>query len=275
MRGIRFSNLLATPFVLGALFVLYQIFFLEKENWIYYLIPFLLIILLLYLTSNDLNFWYHRKFPPKLDPAIVNWLSNFFPYYNQLENDNLQKFETRLALYLEGRAFKLVLMKEQKNIPEDFKAIIAAHAIQMSMNLDNFLLEPYERIFVYNHPFPSPAHQFLHTVEVEKEDKVILLSLEQLMLALGKPTEFYNIAFHAYAEVLLDLIPELASIDVTWEDLERVFGRPTDSILKLTGYENLSLKAVAVVLFFSHSEDFEQQLPTQFAEIKAHLSNEH
>ncbi len=273
MRGIRFANLIAGPFILGAIVLIYFIFFLEKQDLVYYLAPFILILLAIYFKSNDINYWYHTKFPPKLDPAIINWLSNFFPFYQELSDEEMEKFEFRLALYLEGRAFKLVLMKEQKNIPEDFKAIIAAHAIRMTMDMDNYLLEPYERIFCYNHPFPSPEKQFLHTVEVQTEDKVILLSLEQLMLSVGQPEKYYNLAYHAYAEVLLDLKGRNNFPELSWEDLELISGYKKEQVQNLTGYQELDLYALSLTLYFSKQESFLINFPEQYELIKNWLKD--
>lgn len=260
MRGIRFTNLLALPFILGALYVLFNIFFLEKDSWFFYLIPFIVLLLALYFASNDINYWFYKKYPPKLDPPIIAWLNKFFPFYLSLNDDEKQKFEIRLALYLEGRAFKLIL-KEQKDIPEDFKGIIAAHCIEMTMGLENYLLEPYERIFCYNHPFPTPNHQFLHTVEVEKEDFVILISLEQLMMGVGRPKTFYNIGYHAYAEVLCSLNPDLANIseEGAWETVEEISGLKRDAILKFTGYTILDINIVALAIFFMHTSVFKEK----------------
>lgn len=273
MRGIRFANLLAGPFILGAIVLLYFIFFLGRQDLVYYLTPFILILLSIYFKSNDINYWYHKKYPPKLDPAIINWLSNFFPFYKELSEEDMEKFEFRLALYLEGRAFKLVLMKEQKNIPEDFKAIIAAHAIHMTMDMKNYLLEPYERIFCYNHPFPSPEKQFLHTVEVQTEDKVILISLEQLMLGINHPDKFYNLAYHAYAEILLDLKSKKNFPEMTWENIETISDYSKENILNLTGYQDLDLSAVLLTLFFSKKEQFNNAFPEQYQLIQEWLKD--
>lgn len=276
MRGIRFTNLLALPFILGALYVVYNIFFLEKDSWFFYLIPLIVLLLALYFASNDINYWYYKKYPPQLDPPIIAWLNKFFPFYNSLNDEERQKFEVRLALYLEGRAFKLVL-KEQRDIPEDFKGIIAAHAIEMTMGLENFLLEPYERIFCYNHPFPTPNHQFLHTVEVEKEDFVILISLEQLMMGVGLPKDFYNIGYHVYAEILIALYPELKNLsdDSSWPKLEEISGFSKEAIYDLTGFSSLDINAVALVIFFMRTANFKELWSDQAAHYQKGLNYEY
>ena len=190
--------------------------------------------------------------------------------------DDKEKFEKRLALYLYGRAFNL-MMKEKGKIPEDFKGIIAAHAIRMSMGLDDFLLKGFERIICYNHPFPTPQNKFLHTTETHTEDGVILLSIEQLMMSVGKPKLFYNIAYHAYAEALIHLYPNLVNIsdmDEGWK-LESILGYGLDKVRNITGYEELDLNTVALASFFIRNDNFEDVWPSQFEHYRNLLNYEY
>ena len=145
MRGIRFSMLLALPFVLGTLYAGINLIYLGKESHLFWLLGFLVVTIGIFLAGAELNYWYDKKYPPKLDPPIINWLERYFPFYNALYKDEKIKFETRLALYLNARLFKLMI-KDTPNIPEDFKGIIAAHGIRMTMGLDDFLIGDFDRI---------------------------------------------------------------------------------------------------------------------------------
>ena len=265
MRGIRFSALIAIPFVLGALYSGINLIYLEKDEHLFWLLGFLAVVIGVFFASSELDYWYDKKYPPKLDPPIIEWLRRYFPFYSQIEGDDRAKFEIRLALYLYGRAFNL-MMKEKGNIPEDFKGIIAAHAIRMTMGLDDFLIKKFERIICYNHPFPTPRYQFLHTVETHTEDGVILLSVEQLMMGIGKPKIFYNIAYHAYAEALLHLYPELANIknrDDDWK-LESILKYKLEKIAKFTGYESPDINDIGLASFFIDNENFKTVWPDQY-----------
>ncbi len=264
MRGIRFSVLLALPFVIGALYTGVQLIYLEKDEFFYWFIVLLAILLAILFASNEINYWYDKKYPPHIEPAMKTWLSRYFPYYNSLEIDDKPKFESRLSLYLHGRAFKLML-KEKKNIPEDFKGIIAAHGIQMSMGKEDFLLKNYERVICYNHPFPTPRNQFLHTVETHHEDGVILLSIEQLMQSIGQPKKMYNIAYHAYAEIMCQLYPELANLkgEDKWTMIEQILPYDVQNIHKVTGYEHLDIDTVSLAAYFIARKSFEKIWPDQ------------
>ncbi len=276
MRGIRFSMLIALPFILGALHTAYNLIYLEKEFYLFYFLGFLTILIALYFASSEINYWYNKKFPPKLDPPIIAWLHKFFPFYISLNENDREKFEIRLALYLEARSFHLMLA-DKKEIPEDFKAIIAAHGIRMTLGLDDFLIGEFDRIICYNHPFPSPQHQFLHTVETHFEDGVILLSIEQLMMGVGKPDQFYNIGYHAYAEALIFQFPALKNLDDSndWNKLTQILKFSTNEISQFTGFQSLDINVVSLATFFTQHEAFQMNWPEQFAHYKSILNYEY
>lgn len=276
MRGIRFSMLIALPFILGALHTAYNLIYLEKEFYLFYFLGFLTILIALYFASSEINYWYNKKFPPKLDPPIIAWLHKFFPFYISLNENDREKFEIRLALYLEARSFHLMLA-DKKEIPEDFKAIIAAHGIRMTLGLDDFLIGEFDRIICYNHPFPSPQHQFLHTVETHFEDGVILLSIEQLMMGVGKPDQFYNIGYHAYAEALIFQFPALKNLDDSNDrnKLTQILKFSTNEISQFTGFQSLDINVVSLATFFTQHEAFQMNWPEQFAHYKSILNYEY
>ena len=261
MRGIRFSMLIATPLILGALYTGVKLFYFGEDSFLISFIALFALSLAIFFAKEEINYWYDEKFPPKLDPPIIAWLSNFFPFYGQLEKDDKAKFETRLALYLNARSFKLML-KEKKSIPEDFKAIIAAHAIQMTLGVKDFLVGDYDRIIIYNHPFPSPLHKFLHTVEVHHDDGLILLSLEQLMSSIGQPAKNFNIAYYAYAQALLHLYPTL--MEVPSVDPEAILPYDRRHITNLTGFEEVNQDALSLSAFFINNGGFQAKWPETY-----------
>ncbi len=263
--------LIATPLIVGALYTGVELFYFKEDSFLYYFIALFAVSLAIFFAKEEINYWYDKKFPPLLDPPIIAWLNNFFPFYTQLEKDDRAKFEKRLALYLNARSFKLML-KEKKSVPEDFKAIIAAHAIQMTLGMKDFLVGDYDRIIIYNHPFPSPGHQFLHTVEVHHEDGLMLLSLEQLMSSIGQPSKNFNIAYYGYAQALLKLYPPLNEI----EFIDPIGFLPYDleHISNITGFEELDLPSLSLAAFFINNVGFREEWPETHEVIKNALNYE-
>lgn len=272
MRGIRFSMLIALPLILGALYTGIKLFYFGEDGYLFYFIGFFAASLAIFFAKEEINYWYDKKYPPRLDEAIKLWLNNFFPFYLELESEGKEEFEKRLALYLNARSFQLML-KEKKSIPEDFKAIIAAHGIQMTLGQKDFLIGDYDRIICYNHPFPTPGNKFLHTVEVHHEDGVILLSIEQLMMSIGEPNKNYNLAYHAYAEVLMKLYPLLQEIEAI--DVDSILPYNMEHISQITGFENLDLKVLSLASFFINNKGFLEKWPEQHSKYKNILGYEY
>ncbi len=261
------SRIIATPLLIIAGYILYRSFQERMDtSWIIFVPASLLVVL--YVFHGPLDHWYLTKFPPVIDSILEKWLYSFFKPYAAFSESTRKKFNDRLMLYLEGRLFYSV-GQEKNNLPEDIKCMIAAHGIHMSLGFEDYLIGDMDRIFLYKHPFPSPALPSLHNVEIHVEDGVILLSLEQLQGAILYPEQYYNTAYHAYAESIFathtDINQDLIPAD--WALIERIAGWSNDDILSQTGLPDVSAKAVLVVLFFSMPEKFNSIAPDTFLTI--------
>jgi hypothetical protein len=216
----------------------------------------------LYVFYGPIDHWWLTKFPVPIDPKLKTWLTENFSPYRKMGLEMKNKFEYRLSLYLDARLFQSV-GSEMRDVPEDIKCMIAAHGIYMTLGTDDYLLGDMDRIFLYKHPFPSPDFPFLHTVETNAEDGVIILSMEQVVFAVLNPEKYYNVAYHAYAEAFIFVHHEITFPDFnnTWQAMEKISGWEQDFFYKQTGFEKLSLPAVNIALFFSHAEKYEAVLP--------------
>jgi len=221
-----------------------------------------------------MDFWWQERNPIELHPSVIDHLEKRNPFYQSLEAEAKEKFRHRLSLYVEGRMFKGV-GKEQRNAPEDIKIIVASHAVEMMMAQEDYLIGDWDRIFLYNHPFGSPDKQFLHTVETQAEDGVIIMTIPYVFSALKQPEQYYNIAYHAYAEAILKENPtwDLGELDkVSWEDVERVSGFRKDDLLKMLGYEQMDLLPIIITHYFSHKERFRSILPEATTSLDRYFS---
>lgn len=236
-------------------------------SWLIFVPVTLLVVL--YVFHGPLDHWYLTKFPPLIDPILEKWLYSFFKPYTAFSESVRKRFNDRLMLYLDGRLFYSV-GQEKHSLPEDIKCMIAAHGIHMSLGFEDYLIGDMDRIFLYKHPFPSPAHPALHNVEIHVEDGVILLSLEQLQGAILYPEQHYNTAYHAYAGAILATNPEINQelIPDDWSLVERISGWNSESIISQIGLPNVSAKVVVVVLLFSMPEKFISIAPELFHTIR-------
>jgi len=274
MRIYSFSKILALPFAGVFIYLLYLQFGLNYNIGLYLLIP-VGIVFAIYFLSGDIDFWYLSKNPLDLDEPVINWLIQFSPFYQNLTEQQKEKYNYRLSMYIVGRSFKSV-GSEKKDLPTDFKAIIASQAVEVSWRTDDYLIGDYDYIFVYKHPFQTPRKQFLHTVETEFEDGVIIYSLEHLMPGITNPEMYYNIGRHAYAEAFIRVhptkdYPELA--DFTWQDIVQISGLSQEKIIQTLGFKEVDLLVILITCFFSYPEKFESVLPSQYVKLNTIFSN--
>lgn len=268
MRIHSISSILILPFAAAFVYIAYKAYnssnYLDPIN--YLMLPLLVIIMVLHLFKPQINHWWHKKNPPKLAKFIINWLDSHSAFYNKLSDSNKTKFRDRLSIHLESREFSL-MRAEKENLPEDLKAIIAHNLIQLTFGQDDYLLDPYERVVVYNHAFPTPKKKFLHTAEVDHEDGLILISTEQLFPAMLNKHEFYNVGMHAYTEAYLNKYNTLPLPSLPLEinaKLEKISNHRISKVHETVGYEIENIHIVVINYFFLFPVRFKEELPEQY-----------
>ncbi len=265
MRIYSIATVLIIPFAAAFVYIIYIGYnnsdYLNPIN--YWLLPLLIIIVILFLFTPQINHWWHKRNPPKLASFIIRWLETHSEFYNRLSDQDKTKFRDRLSVHLESREFSF-MREEKENLPEDFKAIIAHNLIQLTFGQDDYLLDPYERVVAYNHPFPSPKKQFLHNAEVDHEDGVILISTEQLFPAMLDKHNYYNVGMHAYVEAYLNKHNKL-SLPSLPEDiivkLEEISQHDFTKVRETVGYETENLHIIVINYFFIFPNRFKEMLP--------------
>ena len=261
MKIYSISKVLAFPIILIAVAILY---FAQQSISVFIIIPVAMLVAL-YTFHGILDHWWLSRYPVPFDPRLRDWLNNHFKPYQQLHESDRSKFEYRMTLYIEGRLFSSV-GSELRDVPEDIKCMVAAHGIEMCLGIDDYLIGDMDRIYLYKHPFPTPDFPFLHTVETNIEDGVIILSLEQLTNAVISPETHYNIGYHAYAEAFIGTQKGIIypSVPDGFEEVNRISGFTRDTILQQTGFENIAILPIHITLFFSHPITYKEVLPEQF-----------
>ncbi len=265
MRIHSFSKVLGLPLALMAVAIAYTNYSFEGNisAWIFF--PVVLLVTV-YVFHGPLDHWWLSMYPIPLDDRLKDWLQNYFPYYKTLNDQDRNIFEYRMILYLDGRLFKSV-GSEQRDVPEDIKCMVAAHGLFMTLHQKDYLIGDIDRVFLYKHPFPSPRHPYLHNVETDTEDGVIILSLEQLTNAVLHPNKYFNIAYYAYAECIVAVhksthFPEMAQD--TWPIIERISGMTQDSITKQIGLNEVHFLAIHITMYFVFRDKYQVELPENF-----------
>lgn len=266
MRIHSLSRILSLPIALSILTVLYVSYELEYQNAMIWILFPLVIATAVVIFQGQIDFWWNERNPVPLDPPISDWLKKYDPYYTSLDPNQRQNYDNRLVMYMQGRAFVSV-GREHHDVPNDIQAIIASNAVKMLISKKDYLLVDMDRIYLYKHPFPTPRHQFLHTVETDIEDGVFIFSLEHLVPGMINPKEHYNIAMHGFAEAFQRVFPkeDFTYLDqITWDQIEEVGYHSKDKILKTIGFNQTDITTVAINHFFTHPRRFNLMIPAAY-----------
>lgn len=268
MRIHSISTVLAIPFVLCAVAVWFMADHFSPY-FLYYLLAPIACLVVLYIFHGNIDYWWLKKNPIPLDERLIKWLETHDSFYRSLDVERKEHYEKRVSLYLEARAFKSV-GQEKRDLPEDVKILFAASAVKMSLAHEDFLIGDYDRIFVYKHPFPSPRHQFLHTVETDAEDGVIIVALDHGVQGFTKPHQYYDVILHGYAEAFVQCnssftYPDLQAFDTA--QIEAISGFTYDQIAKTLGFEKPELLPILIVQYFHNPSRLKTIAPKVFDDL--------
>jgi len=218
----------------------------------------------IFIMAPQIDFWWNKKHPPGIEPPIRNWLLEYSSFYTSLPPEDKQKFEDRLSVYLLGKEFFTMGKQKQEGMPEDIKAIIAHNAIVITFYQEDFMMGDFDRMVVYKHPFPTPNNQFLHTVETEREDGVMLFALDYLLHGAINPKQYYNIGMHAHVEAYMKNHPNLRwenLSETSWEHIQSICGFTREQIVTVLGYKQADIVPVILTCYFTYPERFKQVSP--------------
>jgi hypothetical protein len=275
MKIHSFARILAFPFIIVAGIILYLMFFENTSDWYPYLIPIAVILASIYAFYPKIDFWWHQKHPPKVPAKLNKIIYNASRYFQYLDERGKQRFMDRLGIFMHHKGFYL-MRKEKEALPEDIKAIIATCAVTLGMQEEDWFFKKYDYFITYQHPFPTPNKQFLHSVEVNHEDGVMLFNLDLLFQSMVLGTKAFNIALYAFAEAYLLARPlsEISQMEeMDPKKLPDEGEYSYESIIHQIGYPEVYFKAVLVALFFDVPDLVQKHYPEFFALCDKYFNN--
>lgn len=271
MRIHSLSRIIGIPVGLAAAYLLYTIFFTYDDVQLWVIISLACAGVALIVFNGQIDHWYLERHPLELDATVQQWLLQYDVYYQQLDDAGRAEMGKRTALYERGRAFEAVGQNKMNDVPFDVRSIISAQAVKMTMHQDDYLMGDMDRVFLYKHPFPSPRHQQLHTVETELEDGVIIFALDHLLLGLQEPDKYYNICGHGMAEAYIKVYttekwPD--SEELRWSELELISGFTKDQILAVLGYPSIDLLPPYIMYYFTAPDRLQKYSPAVYLQLQ-------
>ncbi len=269
MKIHSIAYLIATPFLILSIYTGYYVFFLDKGSMFPYLLGFVIISVIIYIFSPQIDFAWYSKYPGELSEKEKTFLRGVSGFYNSLNDEKRSFFEKRIYVFIRSKEFKFV-QEKQKDLPEDMKLIIATNAIRITMEQENYLYDKFDRYFVYGHAFPTPDKKFLHSVEVNFEDKLAIFNMDVLIKGLNVQNRIFNIGIFAFIQIFLHQHPvySFQNIEnsVFWQKVEKISQINKDSIINTIGYEPESRYAVLFTIFFMYPEESKTVFPRLYNE---------
>lgn len=257
------SRIIAFPFVLGLAYALYSAWETNGASAIY-MVPCVIALVLIYMFSPQIDWWYYKRNPPELDEQMQLLLTKHFDYYQRLSADEKKRFRDRVSLYMIANEF--MPAPGMEGVATDVKGFIAASLVQLTFGLEDYRLTKFEHIITYPKPFPSPQYpENFHTSEIFEEDGVIMFSIRQLMQGIFEDTH-YHIGLHEYANAFINShkldYPEMTE-DI-WEKLEAISGFSKTAIHEYINLPKIDPLSVSMHHFFRFSEQMKSQLPDMY-----------
>lgn len=265
-----FSRLLAFPFAI-VLIITFTIggFDFTGPKTIIVLIC-ITALMLIYIFNEQLNKWWWRRNLPPLERPLKSWMAGYSRFYNSLDEPTKELFERRISTFNKIKNFTLKAERDYQ-LEEDVKTIISHEFSRLTLHRPLYLYEGFEHIVVYNHPFGSPSIKQLHTLEVQQEDSVIILSKEQLINGFLNPDTYVNIALLAAIMVFVQLNPRLPYPEVTSlekQDIAAAHGIQLEVIKSTTGSENINKLDLLIFCYKLYPNRTESFSPERFEQLK-------
>lgn len=258
------SRRIAIPFALWLGIILYLVFMEQRTGVMVWMIPPALILMLIYTFSPQIDWWWMEKHPPQADEVLKHLLQRINPWYRSLSPADQVRFETRVLMYVEGRDFSPIQGQELK---EDEKCLIAAGVAHMTFYQDDFLIDPFEKIIFYQHPFPSPHFPYLHICESDGEDGILIFSLEQVWQGWLNPHKAFNPVYYELAKVLRckNQWNEPQWPQDIWEQLTSLCSFKKDWLSEYLGFKEPDVFGVGSSIFFTFPLQMRAKTPDLYA----------
>ena len=240
----------------------------EKALW---MLPFLVAIAIVYVLSPQIDWYFVKKYPPKLPEEFVQSLKRAFPFYEDLSEDQRNTFNNRVSWIKMSKDFS---PKPDHNIPYDVSYGIAACIAALTFHFEDYRLKDYEKVMVYKTSFPSPAYpRDIHACEVNHEDKVVLIATDKFMLGQNKPHEYFNTALYAWSMVVEKARKSLELPEQMLQKVGQVLNFKPEAIKAYIGTPDINDFALASTAYFMRPKAMKKMYPELFQQMDGYFRN--
>lgn len=208
----------------------------------------------IFIFQHQINNWWWRFYPPKLEPGEKEWIKLHLPYFSQIPERFHAEFFRELAKKCLNQEF--ISMTKQP-VHEEWKWMAIGPAIALRLYQFDKIFEHYIRTAFYPHPFISPDHPNIHISETHTEDGIMIFSTENLIQVHFKAQTFLNPALYEWAKVAANELKIVCPLEKTEiQHLITQYLGKTDfqDIIEWMGYKDLDVNALCLYLYIMEKD---------------------
>ena len=132
-------------------------------------------------------------------PIYRDILQKYFPFYQNLDDNNKVRFERKVCTFLYGKRF---IPRNVDEVTVEAKVLIAATAIQLTFGLSDIYLRHFSTILVYPDDYYSTITRRFHRGEVNPMFGIIVLSWQSFIDGFIHADSGINLGLHEMAHAL-------------------------------------------------------------------------
>jgi MtfA peptidase len=176
----------------------------EQFPWIFILFIIFIFIRFYFQLKNSEDPFIKRNFKRylilrNLQKEYKPYLTQYFIFYNSLDEKNKQLFERRVQRFIDLKEF--IPRGGLKTVTPEMKTMIAATAIQLTFGYPKVYFLHFWRILIYPDNYYSTITHKYHKGEVNVRG-IIVLSWRSFKEGFSNPNDGKNLGFHEMAHAL-------------------------------------------------------------------------
>lgn len=258
------ARIVSIPLVAWIAYIVWQVFVLNDESYRIWLVPPVVILAALWVSSRELDRWFDTKKEKDLDEESGQWLQRFSRVYQNLPDEEKRAFRIRVQSIIDHTQF--ISMSGDK-FPDDAGLALAHDQALLTRKKPMELVEAY---VLYAHPFLTPnIPDKVHTCEYEEEDRVLIVSAEQFLPGFLAPDQYLNISMYAHAQALWKASPlkkEKNQLDIPDQtEMLEILGLNEKGVRSWLGLDQIDAAALSVCAYIYAPEKFSKSCPDLYS----------
>lgn len=254
------ARIVSIPLVAWIAYIVWHVFVLNDESYRLWLVPPVVLLAAVWVSSRELDRWFDTKKEKDLDEESGQWLLRFSRVYQNLPEEEKKAFRIRVQYIIDNTQF--ISMSGEK-FPDDAGLALAHDQALLTRKKPLELVDAY---VLYTHPFLTPnIPDKVHSCEYEEEDKVLIVSAEQFLPGFLAPDQYLNISMYAHAQALWKVTPlkkQKDSLNIPEPAiLLDILGLQEKMVRSWLGLDEMDAAALSVCAFIYAPEKLSETCP--------------